>query len=341
LRNNKDEIKEPGCFRALFRLQQDTDNDVSLDVLLKRECEAEIKEFCPTNALTSQSPNQDLFVCLRLNSMKEGFNQARCGKVLRNRMLEQSSDYRLNPNLRKACGLDIPKFCPDTKPGEGRVMACLQRIFATPGSRLTPTCRTHIEGVMQDAAQTDVRLDYPLYKFCKEEIGNHCKSEKDLAGGDGGKVEECLKELFKTEKLSGTCRVQVQLLIQSTQIDIHVDPTLNRACAIDLLMRCDGVPPGDGRLIGCLLNELEKEKNGGEPRLRPQCKSILSVRYELFQLAGSPAKMDSLEDLYSHVSFSPHRNYFLIVGMTMVGVIFIFGLFCGRATKRKAAAKDK
>lgn len=34
-----------------------------------------------------------------------------CRKIVIKRMVEQNSDYRLNPRLKMACVRDIPKFC--------------------------------------------------------------------------------------------------------------------------------------------------------------------------------------------------------------------------------------
>jgi len=262
-------------------------------------------------------------------------------KLVRGRLIEQNSDSRLNPNLLKSCRLDIPKFCNKIQAGEGRIVACLKKHFVNSKSQLSMSCKEHIGGIIEDAAKTDIRLDTTLFAACRQDIDHSCKSSSDNEG-DGGSVEECLKGLFQRGELKSViCKTEVAQLIQSTLVDIHVDPLLNRACAIDLMKICDGIPPGEGRLIACLLNELDEEKNGRIPKLSPKCKSLLSKREEMFHLAGSALKLESIQDLYSHVNESPHRNYFLIVAMTLVGVIFIFGLFCGRATKRKAASKNK
>jgi hypothetical protein len=43
------------------------------------------------------------------------------------------------------------------------------------------------------------------------------------------------------------CKEKVAQLIQAAMIDIHTDPILNQACAVDLARHCEGVPPGEGR----------------------------------------------------------------------------------------------
>jgi len=94
-------------------------------------------------------------------------------------------------------------------------------------------------------------------------------------------------------------------------------------------------------VVACLLNELDREKEGAPPRLSPKCSELLGARATLFDLAGKPFVMETIGDFYVHVKESSSRNYFLILAMTLLGVIFIIGLFCGRVTKRRAAAKDK
>lgn len=165
-----------------------------------------------------------------------------------------------------------------------------------------------------------------------------------------------------------SCRRKIAILIQSTMIDIHVDPILNQACAIDLVRHCEGVPPGDGRckqfynffdyfqstflcscsrfflVLKCLFAQLHEEGDRHDKsHLSERCRDLLTKRGELFQLAGEAGNghMESLVELVEHVQSSSHKNYFLITGMTIVGLVFIFGLFCGRVTHRRAAEKNK
>ena len=62
-----------------------------------------------------------------------------CRKIVIHRMIEQNTDYRLNPDLKKACQPDIKKFCsnvvlhanPDEEL-EGKVVVCLKVCLMTP-----------------------------------------------------------------------------------------------------------------------------------------------------------------------------------------------------------------
>lgn len=57
-----------------------------------------------------------------------------------------------------------------------------------------------------------------------------------------------------------------------------------------------------------------------------------------FQLIVPPV---NFVELYSQVVTSPAKRAFLLTLLTFVGIIFIFGIFCGRVTRRSQALKNK
>lgn len=64
-----------------------------------------------------------------------------CRKIVIHRMIEQNTDYRLNPDLRKSCQPDIKKFCKnvilEANPDEeldGKVINCLKVRFRIEGA---------------------------------------------------------------------------------------------------------------------------------------------------------------------------------------------------------------
>lgn len=50
---------------------------------------------------------------------------------------------------------------------------------------------------------------------------------------------------------------------------------------------------------------------------------------------------EDLGQLYSQVATSPARRYFIVLGITAVGFIFIFGMFFGRLFRRAGISKNK
>jgi len=75
--------------------------------------------------------------------------------------------------------------------------------------------------------------------------GNEVALEK---ANNSGQVEECLKVAFSDGRIPNrACRLEVAGLIEEAKADIHVDPLLHRACALDVTKYCIDVPPGAGR----------------------------------------------------------------------------------------------
>lgn len=111
----------------------------------------------------------------------------------------------------------------------------------------------------------------------------------------------------------------------------------------------------------CLQNVLEDNNKS----LQPDCFKMLTKRIEMFRNAAKVINSiffnipiycilitylfiyfqliapNSIQELYSTVNQSPARRYFMIVALTMIGLIFITGLFCGRVTRRTMIMKNK
>lgn len=65
LRDNSIKIPtDSDCHEALFRVEQETDADSKLDLVLNSECSLEMKLFCNTNP-------DNMLNCLKLSSNKE------------------------------------------------------------------------------------------------------------------------------------------------------------------------------------------------------------------------------------------------------------------------------
>lgn len=58
----------------------------------------------------------------------------------------------------------------------------------------------------------------------------------------------------------------------------------------------------------------------------------------MFEYAAQVAPVETIRDVVQQLANSPSRNYFLVVAMAILGVIFVGGLFCGRVTKRVPAS---
>ena len=255
----------------------------------------EIKEHC------SGADSKDLIKCLKDFSHDNSFDQ-KCLEILNKRIVQHSQDFRLNPSLKKFCHRDIKKFCSDIINSynenegsmEGQVINCLKH-NALQKQRLTETCMKEVVLTMVDAAQL-VGADPVLERVCPQTLVN-CKSVHH----SDKEINECLKEMFKKGGITDgeDCVQHVAEIIEATGADIHTDPALNNACAVDLRKFCRDITPGEGRMFACLV-AVSKEKSF---TLESECRSILSKRIEMFGLA---VKVHLLS-----VSFSKSKSIFV------------------------------
>ncbi|CAL4172191.1 unnamed protein product, partial [Meganyctiphanes norvegica] len=103
LRSHKGELSHD-CHVAVFVREQEEHLDPGTDVVLENTCRQMISRFC------QDAQPQNLLTCLKSNRGATDF-EARCRMLVTRRLVEQSTDQRLNPELRKACKVDMAKFC--------------------------------------------------------------------------------------------------------------------------------------------------------------------------------------------------------------------------------------
>ncbi|XP_060779242.1 Golgi apparatus protein 1b isoform X3 [Neoarius graeffei] len=265
------------CHQKVFKLQELEMMDPELDYQLMRVCKQMIKRFC------TESDAKDMLQCLKRNKNSE-LMDPKCKQMITKRQITQSTDYRLNPVLRKACKADIPKFCQnvlnkatDYNELEGQVISCLKLKYAD--QRLSSDCEDQIAVILQEAA-LDYRLDPQLQLHCSKEIMELC-AEEAAAQEQTGQVEECLKtNLLKLKH--DTCKKEVLNMLKESKADIFVDPVLHTACALDLKHQCAAIPPGRGRQMSCLMEALQDKR----VRLQPECKKRLQDRLDMWSYAA-------------------------------------------------------
>ena len=91
----------------------------------------------------------------------------------------------------RICADDVAKLCKGVKPGQGRIMQCLE----DHQSELSPACQSRVQAIatrmkeMSDACQSDVQ------RLCK-----------DVSPG-GGRLAQCLKQ--HESELSSACKSEL------------------------------------------------------------------------------------------------------------------------------------
>jgi len=328
LKSQKHKDLTKSCRKQLFKEEKEEANYNEVDFVLTRSCKREIKEHCPTET------SRNILRCLKDFSEDNNFEE-KCLEIINKRIVQQSRDFRLNPSLQKSCKDDINKLCSsvlrdyngDDEFLEGKVLDCLRQ-SALQKHKLTKKCMKEVMVTAEDAARL-VGADPLLEDLCPRSLAT-CRT----TARDDGEITECLKELFKAGAILDTdgqnCNRHIAQTIEVVGADIHADPVLHSACAVDLRKFCRDVPPGEGRIFSCLV-AASKEANLA---LEPECHSVLSNRMEMFGKAVKVAPIDSAQALYDSVLKSPHKNFLLSFVSFFIGVIFMFGICFGRVTKR-------
>lgn len=77
--------------------------------------------------------------------------------------------------------------------------------------------------------------------------------------------------------------------------------------------------------------------------LDADCREKLQRRIEMFQNADETLAMppEDVQQLVQQVVASPARKFFLVILMSATGLVFLTGIFLGRATKRAMGLKNK
>ncbi|CAK9798296.1 Golgi apparatus protein 1 [Anthophora plagiata] len=320
------------CHKQFFKVRKQEFQDSSSDFALLNTCRVMIRQFCHD---ISRSQALD---CLKKYKDEQTFDE-KCKHIVIQRMIEQNTDYRFNTALQTACSYDINKHCkevllhePTDKELEGKVIRCLKIKFRE--AKLTTRCERQMTNILREAA-SNYHLNPLLATMCAHEIETICRADEN----DLGAVEECLKMEFNAgnRDMKEECRLEIADLIEQRRADINVDPLLQKACAVDVSKYCSDVPQGAGRHIMCLQNVLEDSNKS----LQLDCYKMLTTRIEMFKNSAKLIRPNSIQELYTSVNQSPARRYFMIVALTLIGIIFITGLFCGRVTRRTMIMKNK
>ncbi|KAK0179710.1 hypothetical protein PV327_005438 [Microctonus hyperodae] len=321
------------CHRQLFKVRQQEFQDNSMEYLPMNSCRLMIRQYCSEVADKSKS-----LECLKRWKDELAFDP-KCRSLL-NHMADPNTGYKLNVGLEKECSRDINSYCSeltsnnrlDKDKMEEKVIRCLKIKFRQ--AKLTTKCERQMAIILRQAA-LNYHLNPLLTTLCSKEIDTICHADDEQPG----KVEECLKMEFNkgNPEMREECRVEIANLIEEARADINVDPLLQKACLIDVNKYCSDVSQGNSRHFVCLQNAM----NDAEKSLQPDCYKMLSTRIEMFENAAKISLPNTLPELYATVNRSPSREFFMIVALTVVGVIFIIGLFCGRITRRTMIMKNK
>jgi hypothetical protein len=99
------------------------------------------------------------------------------------------------PAEQKPCADELEKFCKDVRPGEGRILKCLQ----DHDSELSPICRDKVKEVMKRVEEAKQACAKDIEKFCAGVTPGGGRLMKCLKPHLNELTPEC-REKFKTVK---------------------------------------------------------------------------------------------------------------------------------------------
>ncbi len=150
-----------------------------------------------------------------------------------------------------ACAGDVMKFCKGVALGDARIARCMKEHEA----ELSPACRAQAKELKELMGR-----DSPCYGDQEEFCG-------DVVPGDGG-VLDCMLE--HRPDLSTGCNAHIEdtLLQVKEKVKERVQGFM-ADCRQDISKHCRGLPPGQGRIVGCLKEHKSELSDPCRGRLGP------------------------------------------------------------------------
>jgi hypothetical protein len=312
----------PRCADVVALRQQEAAEDVALDPALLGACVDDLKALCPA-AMAPGAWRHDASaarVCLERIAVSTagggmaGDEEARgaegggddaaaaassapkqpprrlskaCAAALFSRIARDSEDVRYHYRLGSACARDARRLCEGVRPGNGRVVGCLEDARHDAG--FSPGCAAALADFMLLRA-SDARLDWPLRKSCEKDADRFALSSlpdaaavepgrgassilRDVrflkaAPGEGFNITGALRRHVDALEYD-SCRATVRRRAAQAYEDSTLDAELMVACARNVTDNC----PDPRKAHGCLKDLLRQRA-----ALAPACHGVLAAR---------------------------------------------------------------
>uniref|UniRef100_A0A8C2Q2A8 Golgi apparatus protein 1 n=1 Tax=Cyprinus carpio TaxID=7962 RepID=A0A8C2Q2A8_CYPCA len=245
------------CRDVVGNLTELESEDIQIEALLIRACEAVIQSHCHDVA-DNQIDMGNLLECLVQNKHQREMND-KCAVGVTHFQLVQMKDFRFSYKFKMACKEDVLKLCPNIKK-KADVVICLSTTVRNDtlqdvkDQRVSLKCRKQLR-VEELEMSEDIRLEPELHDACKKDINKFCSS---VAYGNA-QIIECLKENKK--QLSQVCHQKIFKLQETEMMDPELDYQLMRVCK---------------QMIKNMLQCLKLNKNS--ELMDPKCKQMITKR---------------------------------------------------------------
>lgn len=281
LAENLDKVKDD-CKQELLRVAELQADDYHKDRQLYYACREDRENFCHK----VKAGEGRIYKCLFRHKFDPQMSDG-CLKMLTLRQQLQQEDYKVNMKLARSCQKDIliNRCLPQIEAVAGfknarlsAILLCLEGAMKD-GNEVNPDCVVELKEVRRSLME-DYQISPVLVRECSKEIQDNC------GGGlhRDGKTIHCLMDLARPKKnqesrwevqISDNCVRALEDLLEEADVgdNYEVDPAIQEECEPVVKVLCKDIRPGEGRIMNCLVESLDK------PHMTELCKERLMEIY--------------------------------------------------------------
>lgn len=303
------------CQRAIEFLVKvaDVGEDWRVDPILRMSCKAVVDVACRD----TQGGDARVMSCL-MEKLGTNYMTEDCETALLQIQYFVARDFKLDPQLYRACKDDAIKFCKakktwdndvqDMDPERGPlILPCLHR-YAYQGDKamqLKPHCFQEVKRVMRQRA-ISVDLIPEVEDDCLSDLALFCfdKTHK-------GEEMQCLQDSL--DRLSDRCKDAVNRYTEDEAAHVELNPIIMSVCKVAMEKHCEHIlttGKDEGDMMECLISH----KNDPDLRADLKCRAAI----EHFQII-------SLKNYHFTYKFKeacrPHVNRYCPNSMTKYDVV--------------------
>ncbi|XP_054282392.1 Golgi apparatus protein 1-like [Macrosteles quadrilineatus] len=276
----------PPCLRALEDLVEKTDigEDWRVDPYLKEACKPVVDKTCQD----VRGGDARVINCL-MEKLGSPVMTEDCEEALLQIQYFVSRDYRLDPQLFRACHAEAVKLCharrawhsetsmnPDSGP---LVLPCLFRYIYYSEDKhytLSTKCSDEVRRVMRQRAMS-VELQPEVEYECLNDLARYCIHEQEPAKG-----EEMLCLQDHMESLEENCKKVIHNFTEIQSENLELNPLIMTHCRAIMSHHCEAElqSANAGDMMECLI----EHKNEPDVRSNYKCRSSIE-HHQLISLS--------------------------------------------------------
>lgn len=271
LEKKGDIISNP-CQSQISRIAELQSEDFHLDRPLFFACRDDRENFCPR----VRAGDGRVYRCLMKHRLHPDMS-GHCREQLLRREQLTSLNYRVSRGLTMMCRDDIRRYkCheSDEKRGGKRdvrlahILLCLENALSL-DHPVSGECRSEMLVHRQSLMHT-FQLTPDMVGVCHKELE---RCGKRLSEDSIHCLMEGIRDSLHGHPFSSECRRMVEEVLKESNIgeDWRVDPELQSSCGASVDTLCNGVIPGGGRVIDCLLSHIQSTE------MAPKCRETLNL----------------------------------------------------------------